>query len=120
MIATRAPDDLRICPGEEVESGSGWMARPTIEIGVLHYQDSAGADRLPHTAKHLYRMCAGRNERRRHRKQHGRANVGDPWPGIGRWPNLALRRPYVPERALRRPYRFRSPGLEQPRLRSQE
>ena len=56
MIATRAPDDLRIRPGEEVESGSGWMARPTIEIGVLHYQDSAGAYRLPHTAKHLYRL----------------------------------------------------------------
>src|SRR5260370_8766803 len=57
MIATRAPDGLRIRPGEEVESGSGWMARPTIEIGVLHDQDSAGAYRLPHTAKHLYRLC---------------------------------------------------------------
>jgi hypothetical protein len=57
MVATRAPDDLRIRPGEEVESGSGWMARPTIEIGVLHYQDAAGAYRLPHTAKHLYRLC---------------------------------------------------------------
>ena len=57
MIAARAPDDLRIRPGEEGESGFAWMARPTIEIGVLHYQDSARAYRLPHTAKHLYRLC---------------------------------------------------------------
>jgi hypothetical protein len=32
------------------------MARPNIEIGVLDYQDSAGAYRLPHAAKHLYRL----------------------------------------------------------------
>src|SRR6266853_2620036 len=56
MVATRAPDYLRVRPSEEVESGPAWMARPTIEIGVLHYQDSAGAYRLPHTAKHLYRL----------------------------------------------------------------
>jgi hypothetical protein len=56
MVATRAPDYLRVRPSEEVESGSAWMARPTIEIGVLHYQDSAGAYGLPHTAKHLYRL----------------------------------------------------------------
>src|SRR5258708_35987840 len=53
MVATRAPDYLRVRPSEEGESGSARMARPTIEIGVLHYQDSTGAYSLPHTAKHL-------------------------------------------------------------------
>src|SRR5579864_6310283 len=56
MVATRAPNDLGVGPGKEVEARAGRVAGPTVEIGVFHDDHSTGSYRLPHLLKHPHRL----------------------------------------------------------------